>query len=179
MNRQMKDILWIGIIILLSTACGSLNSTPTPEEMPEPNVTSEPKDPEKFSKYMGLRFPPLPAGLSEGFSMIIQDSDDYALSLVSDADGKMLWFSKLTQHDSNGNAVWEVRDILDLSNFERDVILIPDGCQRNGEVDSEIFVVSKNGKTLMAWRANTASNLFEVIPTNGIECHSDKGVSLE
>jgi len=85
----------------------------------------------------------------------------------------------LTRHASSDNTYWEVKDILELSNLESGVILIPDGCLLNGEVDNEIFVVSKNEKTLLAWRANTTLNVFEVIPTNGIECRSDKGVSLE
>ena len=191
MNKQMKNVLWVGIIILLFSACGQLETTPAPADMPEPIVTPSPveniptavlangSDPEKFSKYIGLSYPPLPAGLSEGFSMIIQDSDDYGLWLVSDEDGRMLWLSKLTHHDSSGTAYWEVKDILELSNLESGVILIPDGCLLNGEVDNEIVVVGKNEKLLLAWRANTTLNVFEVIPSNGIECHSDKGVILE
>jgi len=205
MNKQMKNVLWVGIIILLFSACGQLETAPAPADMPElivtvkedqtntpePIVTPGPvensptavlangSDPEKFSKYIGLSYPPLPAGLSEELSMIIQDSNVYGLSLVSDADSRMLWLSKLTHNDSSGNAYWEIKDVLELSNLESGAILIPDGCLLNGEVDNEIFVVGKNEKILLAWRANTTLNVFEVIPTNGIECHSDKGVILE
>ena len=70
-------------------------------------------------------------------------------------------------------------DILDLTNVESGVVLIPDGCRLNGELDNEIIVVGKDEKSLLAWRANTALNVFEVIPTQGIECQSDKGMTLE
>ena len=199
----MKNVLLVGIIILLVSACGQSGTAPvgtlepivTVEESqantPGPVVPPDPVEniptavlsggpgPGKFGKYIGLNYPPLPAGLSDVLSMIIQDSNENSLSLISEPDGRMLWLSKLTHRDTSGNAYWEVRDILDLSNLESGVILIPDGCLLNGEVDNEIFVVGKNGKILLAWRANTTSNVFEAIPTNGIECHSDKGMSLE
>lgn len=191
MNKQLKNVLWIGILILLFSACGQLEATPAPADLPEPMVTPDfveniptatlasGSDPEKLSKYMGLSYPPLPAGLSEGLSMMIQDSDDHGLWLVSDAESRMLWLSKMTHRDSSGIAYWQVKDILELSNVESGVLLIPDGCLLNGEVDSEIVVVGKNEIILLAWRANTTLDVFEVIPTNGIECHSDKSMSLE
>jgi hypothetical protein len=191
MHKQMKNVLWIGIMILLFTACGQLETPPAPVDLPEPQVTPAPveiiptaapasgSDPVKFSKYIGLSYPPLPADLTEGFSMMIQDSDDHGLWLVSDDEGRMLWLGKLTHHDPDGNAYWVVVDILDLSNVESGVVLIPDGCRLNGEVDNEIIVAAKNEQSLLAWRANTDLNVFEVIPTQGIECHSDKGMILE
>jgi hypothetical protein len=111
--------------------------------------------------------------------MMIQDSDDHGLWLVSDDEGRMLWLGNLTHYDVDGNAYWVVMDILDLSNVESGAVLIPDGCRLNGEVDNEIIVAAKDEKSLLAWRANTALNVFEVIPTTGIECHSDKGMILE
>jgi hypothetical protein len=191
MDKQMKSLLWVAIMILVFSACGQLETPPAPVDLPEPRVTPAPvesnptaaltngSDPGKFSNYIGLSYPPLPVGLTEGFSMMIQDSDDHGLWLVSDDESRMLWFGKLTHHDTDGNAYWVVTDILDLSNIESGVVLIPDGCRLNGEVDNEIIVAAKNEKPLLAWRANTTLNVFEVIPTNGIECHSDKGMILE
>jgi hypothetical protein len=188
MNKQMHKVLWIGIIILLLSACGPLKAAPTPA----PIVTSTPVEiknspavpvtglaPAKFSHYVGLSHPPLPAGLTEGISLMIQDSEDYGLFLVSEGENYMLWLSKLMHVDASGNPSWEVRDVLDLSNFETGDILVPDGCSLNGVPDYEIVVAGRNGVMIAAWRANTASNVFEVIPVNGIECHSDKGTILE
>jgi len=191
MNTQMKNALLVGFMVLLLTACGQLQSAPTPTDTPEPTATAtqsptntpavvstESAAPEEIENYIGLSYPPLPDGLSQGFSMVIQDSNDYGLSLVSDGANRMLWMEKLTNYDSSGIPSWEIQDVLDLSNVETGVILSPDGCFLNGQPDNEIFVIGKNGIILSAWRANTTSNVFEVISTDGIECHSDKAVSL-
>jgi len=203
MNKQLKKLMFVVVIVLLLAACGPFETTPapvdvpklhvteTPTGVPEPFVIVEPTEyipttvpsdglaPENFSQYIGLRYPPSPAGLSLGFSMIIENSDVYSLSLVIDGANKMLWLSKITQYDTNGNPHWEVKDVLGLSNVEAGLTLIPDGCLLNGVRDSEIFAAGRNGVIVLAWRANTSLDRFEVIPTNGIECHSDKGVGLE
>lgn len=190
MNKQFKNLLLAGTMILLFSACGKLETPPTPTEAPELIVTvtenptrvpasTEGAAPEKYSRYIGLSYPPLPAGLSESLAMLIQDANDYSLSLVVEGANKMLWLSKMTHIDSNGSAYWEVKDILDLSNVEAGLVLVPDGCFLNGQPNHEIFVAVKNGTILLAWRANTTLNVFEVIPTNGIECQSDKAISLD
>ncbi len=188
MNKYMKNILLAGIMLLLFSACGTLQPASTPTEVPEliatvteipTNIPTEEAAPEYFSNYIGLNYPPFPANLAMDFSMLIQDANDYSLSLVLDGANKMLWLSKMSHTDSNGNAYWEVKDVLGLSNLETSLILSPDGCFLDGQPDHEILAAGKNGIILFAWRANTTLNLFEVIPTNGIECHSDKGVFLD
>jgi hypothetical protein len=176
MHKQMKNILWVGIMILLVSACGPLQTTPAAVDTAEPLVTpisaesmpttamANGSDAGKFSNYIGLSYPPLPADLTEGFSMMIQDSDDHGLWLVSDDEGRMLWLSKLTHHDLDGNAYWVVMDVLDLSNVESGAVLIPDGCRLNGEADNEIIVAAKDEKSLLTWRANTALNYLKSFP---------------
>ena len=191
MNKQTRNFMVVLVIVLLLAACGGAEtSVPEPAATEIPTSTSEPvediptavpsdgEDSEQASKYIGLVYPPSPAGLSQGFSMIIQDSNVYSLSLVTDGVNKMLWLSKITHYDTNGSASWEVKDVLGLSNLEAGLVLIPDGCFLNGVPDSEIFVAGRNGVIVLAWRANTALDKFEVIPTDGIECHSDKGINL-
>ncbi len=184
MNKQMKFAL-VGIIIVLLSACGQVGPVSTPAQdvvgvkNSPPAVPVTGLAPEKFSQYIGLNYPPLPEGLSDDFSMLIQDAEDYSMWLISEGENKMLWLSKMTHRDSNGNAYWEVKDILDLSDLEAGLTLIPDGCSLNGLPDSEILVVGRDEVAVSAWRANTALNVFEVIPTDGIECHSDKGMILE
>jgi hypothetical protein len=134
--------------------------------------------PEKYSQYVGMNYPPLPDGLSEELGMLIQNANDHSLSLISDGQNKMLWFSRLTHYDTDGHAFWEVMDILDLSGVEEGMSLIPDGCSLNGVPDNEILVIGKDEKIAQAWRVNTTLNVFEVIPVSGIECHSDKSMSL-
>lgn len=182
MNKQMKNVLLVGIMILLISACGPLKtaSTLTPVEIKDSPtaVAATALAPQKFSHYIGFRYPPLPVGLTEGISMLIQDAEDYSLFLLSEGENQMLWLSKMTHRDANGNPYWEVKDVLDLTDFQAGDVLLPDGCSLNGVPDNEILVAGRNGVMISAWRANTKSSVFEVIPINGIECRSDKGTPL-
>ena len=193
MNKQTRNFMVVLVIVLLLAACGGAETAPTPElavtedptSVPEPvediptAVPSDGADSEEFSKYIGLVYPPSPAGLSQGFSMIIQDSDVYGLSLVTDGVNKMLWLSKIARYDENGNAFWEVKDVLDLTSLEAGLTLLPDGCLLNGVPDSELFIAGRNGVVVLAWRADTALGKFEILPTDGIQCNSDKAMPLE
>lgn len=183
MKKQIIIALF-GILVLLLSACRAVETVSTPEPM----ITESPVEttigpandaiPGTFSKYIGLKYPPLPEGLTQDMGMLIQDAEDHSLSLLSDGESKMLWLSKMTHRDAAGTAYWEVRDILDLSHVDAGMQLFPDGCSRNGVADHEILVLGKDGNISMAWRANTTLSLFEVIPTTGIECHTDKVMSF-
>lgn len=187
MNRQMNNFILVGVMILILTACGQIESASTPEgsvveaatKQPEPTaIPADSSSPEEFRKYIGSMYPPLPEGLMEDMGMLIQDMEDYSLTLVRDGTNKMLWLNKLTHYDSNGTAYWEVKDVLALSNLEAGLTLIPDGCSLNGAPDSAIFVAGKDGTIRLAWQINTTLDTFESIPTNGIECQSDKAMDL-
>jgi hypothetical protein len=192
-TRPNKNLFLAAALLVVLAACGPSNTgsapdpgtsaappAPTvseanaPTEVPADNPSSEP-----FQNYIGMIHPPLPEGLTERFGMLIQDVEDHSLTLVSDGASRMLWLNKLDHYDANGSAFWEVKDILDLSAVEAGLTLIPDGCFLNGALDSEIFVAGKDGTVRMAWRANTTLDQFEVIPTKGIECRSDKAMDLE
>jgi len=191
MNKRMHHLILVMITVLLFSACGPVEVVPAPTEAPELMVTENPTDlptavpvtgstPESFSQYIGLSYPPFPVGLSQDLSMLIQNTDDYGLALVSDGADKMLWLSKITGYDTtNGNPYWEVKDVLGLSDIEAGTVLIPDGCFLNGQPANEILVATKNGTIVLAWRANTTLNMFEVMPTDGIKCQSDKAVNLD
>lgn len=189
MNKQLKNLILAGILILLLSACGPFEPVSAPAEAPELIVTvtenaptvveANEAVPENFSKFIGLNYPPIPFGLTEGFSMMIQDTEDHGLWLVMEGADEMLWLGEITHYDSDGAAFWEVKDVLDLSDLEAGLVLIPDGCSLNGAPDPEIIIVGKDETVLLAWRANTALDIFEVIPTNGIECRSDKGWNLQ
>ena len=189
MHKQLKNLMFVMITVLLLSACGPFEPASAPAEAPEVIVTvienvpttvvANESDPEKFTKYIGLNYPPVPSSLTERFSMLMEGSEDHGLWLVMDGVDEMLWLSKITHYDADGAAYWQVKDVLDLSDLEAGLVLIPDGCLLNGAPDNEIIIVGKDETVLLAWRANTALDMFEVVPTNGIECRSDKGFSLE
>lgn len=193
MNKQMKIVLSLGALILLTLVFGRWGAASTPAEALEPTVivknnptsippTTVPTEesvPEENGQFIGLVYPPLPDDLSTGFSMIIQGSDDNGLSFVSDDGSRMLWLEKIARYEANGGVIWEVTDVLDLSKIESDAVLIPDGCSLNGSVDNEIVVVAQNGVILFAWRANATSDRFEVLAPKDITCDSDKAMRFE
>jgi hypothetical protein len=189
MYKQLKNLMFVMVTVLLLAACGQFETAPAPVEAPEVIVTVteniptavvvNESDPEKFTKYIGLNYPPVPAGLTERFSMLIEGSEDHGLWMLLDGADDMLWLSKLTHYDADGAAYWQVKDVLDLSNVEAGLTLVPNGCSLNGVPDNEILAASKNGIIQLTWRANTTLDKFESIPTSGIECRSDMGVSIE
>lgn len=193
MNKQMKNLMLAVIIALLIAACGSVEAAPAPEvavteeptSIPDPAediptaVPFEEGDSEQFSKYIGLVFPPSPAGLTEVFSLLMQDRESHSLIMVLEGADKMLWLNKIDHYGEDGSAFWEVKDVLVLSNLEAGLTLLPDGCSLNGAPDSEILVAGRNGVIILAWRANTTLDKFESIPLSGIQCNSDKAMPLD
>jgi hypothetical protein len=193
MNKNTKITLLVLMIALLLAACGraatpsapviAVTEEPTP--VPEPveviptAVPSEEADSEQFTKYIGLVYPPSPENLTQVFSMLIQNKEGFSLMMVLDGANKMLWLSKVAQYDASGNPLWEVADVLNLSDLESGLTLLPDGCSLNGVPDSEILVAGRNGVIVLAWRADTALGRFEVIPTEGVQCNSDKAMPLD
>lgn len=195
MKEQTKNFILAIMVALLLTACGRFETAPAPvveapASTPEPVLSdpveviptvsqAEDADPEDFSKYIGLVFPPSPGGLTEVFSLLMQDKDGYSLIMVLEGAHKMLWLNKIDHYGEDGIAFWEVKDILVLSKLEAGLTLLPDGCSLNGTPDSEILAAGRNGVVVLAWRANTVLDKFESIPVSGIQCNSDKGMPLE
>jgi hypothetical protein len=193
MNEKMKITLLVGLVVMLLAACGGAEtpSAPEPADIEIPTNPSNPVEDipttvplngansEQFGRYIGLKYPPTPAGLTEVFSMLIEDKDDHSLMMVLEGGNKMLWLSKFTHYDTDGNAFWEVKDVLGLSNLGAGLTLLPDGCRLNGTPDNEIITVARNGVIVLAWRVNTSLDRFEAMAANGIQCNSDKAVRLE
>jgi len=193
MNKLFKNLLLVVVVTILFSACAPVKDVTAPvESLPEyvivdsdvsadvPVATPvEDAASEDFSQFIGLNYPPLPAGLSEGFSMMIQDSNDFGLTMVLKDVSRMLWLIKMVGRDANGAANWEVVDVLALPKMDAGVLLIPDGCFLNGAPDSEVFVEAKDDVILKAWRANKALEKFEVISTSNIHCESDRTTGLD
>ena len=209
----MKNIIFFGVIVLLISSCGQSATPPTntPEftitvtenatHTPAPTIVSTQAQveitpavvsptglvPEELSKYVGLKYPPLPDELAEGFGSLVWDSD-YSVTIISDNQNTMLWLSQLTHYDKSGKPFREVKDIIKLPKSESNVVFIPNGCLLNEELDNEILAIGKwddevfvsrfipNEKIQAAWRANIAMGIFEVMSLEGIDCHADNAV---
>ncbi len=170
MNKSISNLVLIGMLVLLVSACA-------PAQVAEPG--DAPSDSTVGGQYIGLTYPPLPAGVTEQLSMLIQDAEGYGLWLVDDGTDKMLWLGKVTSSTSSGAAEWVVKDVLALSKLGAGLVLNPDACSLNDAIDTEIIALAQNDTIRYAWRANTATEKFESLPTEGIRCNSDKLISLD
>ena len=145
-------------------------------------ATAQSSNSNESKKYVGLKYPPLPQELSEGFAVVIHDSGGYSLSLVEEKDKRMLWLSKLTHRDAAGKALWIVKDTLTAPDLAEDEMFYANGCLLNEVFDYEIIAAGKwdedvqrfryvpNNKVFQAWRADFVTGLFEEIETDGVEC---------
>ena len=148
--------------------------------------------PEEYSHYIGLIVPPYPeevlhrgGWLMGGYTSTAYDNPEFGFTPVRMNGLYTLWFEMFRYRDSKGKSYWEVLDILILPELRTDEVYVSSGCLLNGEYDGEILVVAlldrdafykryvTNEKVRMAWRANRAKQAYEVISTEGIECHTD------
>jgi hypothetical protein len=198
----MKKFVVIGIILLF-TSCtrAPIGVSPTliPTNFYISTATSYPtiaitaatshnaqsSVPNKSKKYVGLNYPPLSQGLSEGFAVIIWDSDDYLFSLVEDEHQKMFWLSKMSHRDSAGKHQWIVKDTLTAPILGENEMFYANGCLLNGDYDFEIIAAGKwdndvyvsrfvpHNKIFRAWRVDLEKEMFEEIDIAGIECSAE------
>jgi len=120
-----------------------------------------------------------------GYTSTAYDNPEFGFTPVRMNGLYTLWFEMFRYRDSKGKSYWEVLDILILPELRTDEVYVSSGCLLNGEYDGEILVVAlldrdafykryvTNEKVRMAWRANRAKQAYEVISTEGIECHTD------
>ena len=132
--------------------------------------------------YIGLRHGRnLPAGLKdEGGGLITdpyKDKVQYGISHVVRGRTNMLWFELGTHHDAEGQAFWEVLDVVTLPTLKRGQLVMFTLCQFNHQPDSEIAAVVQplrgrnyETRTIRAWRANRQTRKFKAIPTRGVKC---------
>ena len=168
----------------------------TPTITPTPSITPRPDYPKlvpvEFRHYIGLIVPPYPeevlhggGGKMGGYSSTGYDNPSFGFAHVRIDEFYTLWFEMFSYRDQKKRAYWEVLDILILPELRRDEVYNHDGCLLNGEYDGEILVIGlldqeafrtryiTNDKVRMAWRANREKQVFELISTEGIECHAE------
>lgn len=169
-------------------------STATPAEGNLPNlINTIPPTPKKTTQiasndhkqYKGIVEPPLPEGTRSLAGALLEDQD-YALSLIENQDGLMLWLER--KNASTGNSsTWRVIDVLLLTQFTKNDGIYSLGCFSGGVPNPNILAVGvftdevkisrwAPNKTLKkAWIIDTEKGIFQSIPTTGIECSAEQG----
>jgi len=187
---NLKRCILLITTTLLLVSCSPLKLT-TERVIPKatstalPNSTITPMGP---YGYIGLEYPPLPSSITEDriTGMMIWSpisSQDWAIEAVTDENHLMLWLSKTLFHD--GNAHFQVSDIVELSSTARDQDIVVSACTLNDVYDSEIVALVKfdeehppsrylsNDYVVIAWRANLTIGKFQQMATTGIECSGE------
>lgn len=162
------------ILLLTLLVSPSLQGQQTPAGL---NATND------KSPYLGLRY----AGnkLLRGHKWIggalltnpYSAEKQYGVTEVSKGRVKMMWLDRLTHHDADGNAHWEIKDVLFLPPLRRDQLLFYVNCSLANKPDSELVVIADAvvrggyyGRIRHAWRANRLTEKFEQLPVAGIKC---------
>jgi hypothetical protein len=95
---------------------------------------------------------------------------------VGTPGGDMIWFDSLA---SDGRIV---RAVLPLASLAKDERLFISSCDVNGKLDPAMFAIvlnqgprSKTTRVIEAWRIDTKTAMFEMLPVAGITCEDPGG----
>ncbi|HBR77084.1 MAG TPA: hypothetical protein DEA78_26255 [Cyanobacteria bacterium UBA11159] len=125
--------------------------------------------------YIGLRYRESPPGVEYIGGWVIGDSE-YGVSHLKEGKKEMLWLNLISSPDTNGDVMYEVKDILNLPSIKSNEELAGFFCLVDGQPDAGIIaiVVSEEveyrRQIRRAWRANPQTARFERISTRGIAC---------
>ncbi len=129
--------------------------------------------------YVGLHYSALPSRLTnEGGAVLPRTASgpkgDFAFTHVKTPRGDMIWLDSLAKGATPTRVVRAELVIPPLANDER---LFMASCDADGKLDTRIVAIVVNEKNAtkfkqirQAWRANTVSSRFDVIPVAGVTC---------
>jgi hypothetical protein len=162
----------LSVLVLLCAAC-SRGDTPDRGKLVTDSAVATPAAPTTAkgpADYVGTKYSAPPTGITvKGGSLIPNTS--YALSHVGTPGGDMIWFDSLA---SDGRIV---RAVLPLASLAKDERLFISSCDVNGKLDPAMFAIvlnqgprSKTTRVIEAWRIDTKTAMFEMLPVAGITC---------
>lgn len=138
------------------------------------------------TKYVGLRYETLPAGFTYQSGAVVPATPrgEYDLAQVTTPAGTMIWLDSLGARSAGGRRTKVVRAGLSVQ-IAADERLLIGSCEANRKLDPLVIAIAVNEKTTptatrftkirQAWRANTATGQFDLIPIDGIVCEDPGG----
>jgi len=179
----MKPKLWlIGAALAFAISLSSCSTTPSsaPPKISATAASISTAATLAASPYIGLAYPPLPAGWQDGRAALTASVGDvdYSVQEFTQDQQQMLWFLKSTGRDAQGHVKWVVTDVLNRSDIKDPGGLIWGFCALNDQPDEEIVALGEVKAARMdtvyrAWRANHATGHFEPIAVAGIICEDE------
>jgi len=125
----------------------------------------------------GLRFPPLPAGLTEESGLLLDPHSDtsYSLSIMTSSMGKAIWLSRLTYRDSIGKPHWELRRSAQVPTLTEGASLATADCSLDGTPDLRVVALgrwlSDSFQDIQrAWVADPPSERIDTVDVRRVTC---------
>jgi hypothetical protein len=175
---MIKVSAGMGFILVLAGAACSRDATERQAQATDSAVGRSAPQPVR-TDYISPRYTVPPAGVTIHAAAALPGSS-YALTHVTTPNGDMIWLDSLSQGQSN--PVRTVRAALPLAALAKDERLFLSSCDVNGKLDPAIVAiavnepnVSKFTKIREAWRIDTRTATFELIPLAGIVCEEPGG----
>ncbi|MBB4634698.1 hypothetical protein [Longimicrobium terrae] len=131
--------------------------------------------------YVGLRHPPEPDGVEDeaGWLLEPRDGGEFAVAVMRDGEGRMLWLQRLVSRDAGGNPMFEVLGVERLPDTQRGEELAMVGCRigTRGDMSTDLVAIVRSDpatETLTgarhAWRVDAAGRRFVPVSTKQVEC---------
>lgn len=130
--------------------------------------------------YVGLRHPPLPAGVEELGGYVIGGFDfEYAVGHFREGSRDMLWLERLIRHDEAGNPYFETLAVLPLPAMGEGEQLALGTCSEGGVADGgdghTVAVVAWTDEPVLtdvrhAWRVDPERRRFTRLDARRVQC---------
>jgi hypothetical protein len=171
----------LSVLVLLCVACSRGDSADRGKLVTDSAVaapvtpTVAPVAAKGSAEYVGTKYSAPPASITvKGGSLL--PSTSYALSHVGTPSGDMIWFDSLV----TGGRI--VRAAMPLPAVAKDERLFVSSCDLNGRLDPALFAIAVNQpagtkftKIREAWRIDTKTATFELLPIAGVTCEDPGG----
>jgi hypothetical protein len=131
--------------------------------------------------YVGLRHPPEPDGVEDeaGWLLEPRDGGEFAVAVMRDGEGRMLWLQRLVSRDAGGSPTFEVLAVERLPDTRSGEELAMVGCRvgSRGDMSTDIVAIVQSDpatETLTgashAWRVDSSNRRFVPVSTENVEC---------
>jgi hypothetical protein len=181
MRVNAHNVLAIGLACAaLSTTACSRDQAVKRGSIATDSAVGAPMPKTGLSDYLGVRYETPPAGVKIREASALPNSS-YALSHVSTPKGDMIWLDSIATVPG-GPRTRVIRAAVAVPKLAKDERLFIASCDVNGRLDPTIVAIAVNDtgttkftRIRQAWRVDTRSAAFELIPIAGVTCEQPGG----
>lgn len=131
--------------------------------------------------YVGLRHPPQPDGVEDEAGWLLDPREDgeFAVAVMRDGEGRMLWLQRLVSRNAGGDPTFEVLGVERLPELRGGEELAMVGCRigSRGDTSTDLVAIVQSdsatetlGGARHAWRVDAAGRRFVPVSSDNVEC---------